>query len=184
MNVRTLILAILHFKEASGYEIKKMSSDGAFSFFVDISFGSIYPTLARLEQEGMVACRSETHQGKPDSKIYSITAKGEAELKRGLAQGPHMDKFKSEFLLLAMNADLLDAEGVSGALAERMGQIEAKLATLDDIIARCDHPATCWVANYGRHVMRSGLSYLRQYGDELVSMTSPSSKKTRRQAAE
>ncbi|MEM7464992.1 MAG: PadR family transcriptional regulator, partial [Pseudomonadota bacterium] len=52
MNVRTLILAILNKQDASGYEIKKLSSEGRFSYFVDISFGSIYPTLARLEEEG------------------------------------------------------------------------------------------------------------------------------------
>ncbi|MEO1142750.1 MAG: helix-turn-helix transcriptional regulator, partial [Pseudomonadota bacterium] len=54
MNTQSLILAILNFEDASGYEIKKESSEGAFSYFVDISYGSIYPTLAKLEADGLV----------------------------------------------------------------------------------------------------------------------------------
>lgn len=169
MNVRTLILAILRAKEASGYEIKKMTSEGPFSYFIDISFGSIYPTLARLEQEGLVDCRIESHPGKPDSKIYSITEKGRAELVNGLRQQPQKDSFKSEFLLQAMNADLTGPELLARTLAERIANLEADLEMLEGIEAECDHPATCWVVGYGKHVMSSGLAYLRRHGRELVA---------------
>ena len=54
MNAKTLILAILNFQESTGYEIRKMSTEGAYSYFVDISYGSIYPTLAKLEADGFV----------------------------------------------------------------------------------------------------------------------------------
>ena len=54
MNTQSLILAILNFQDATGYEIKKQSTEGPFSYFVDVSYGSIYPTLSRLEKEGLV----------------------------------------------------------------------------------------------------------------------------------
>jgi len=54
MNTQSLILAVLNFGDATGYEIKKQSTEGAFSFFVDISYGTIYPTLAKLEAEELV----------------------------------------------------------------------------------------------------------------------------------
>jgi len=170
MNARTLILAILNFGAASGYEIKKMSSEGRFSYFVDISYGSIYPTLARLEAEGMVECRVESHPGKPDRKIYSITPLGRAELVEGLGQAPQRDIFKSEFLLLAMNADLAGPEAVERALGQRMAHLQGELAMLGDIREGCEHPATCWVVDYGRHVKGTVLEYLKQHGMELVAL--------------
>ncbi|GIL03056.1 MAG: hypothetical protein BroJett030_29550 [Alphaproteobacteria bacterium] len=170
MNVRTLILAILNFCEASGYEIKKMSSEGSFSYFVDISYGSIYPTLARLEAEGMVAGRVESHAGKPDRRIYSITERGRAELVRGLSQPPQKDIFKSEFLLQAINAPLVGPDVMAAALAARIANLEAEIAMLDGIIADCDHPATLWVANYGKRIMTTDLHYLKAHRNDLVAI--------------
>ena len=100
MNTQTLILAILNAGDASGYEIKKFSSEGSFSHFVDISFGSIYPTLAKLEADGLVTGRSETQSGKPDKIVYSITDAGRAAFIGALSSPPQADKFKSEFLLV------------------------------------------------------------------------------------
>jgi PadR family transcriptional regulator AphA len=65
MNVSTLCLAILNFGEASGYDIRKMSTEGTFSHFVDASYGAIYPALERLESEGKVEQRMEQQVGKP-----------------------------------------------------------------------------------------------------------------------
>ena len=76
MNTQSLILAILNFQDATGYEIKKQSTEGPFSYFVDVSYGTIYPTLSRLEKEGLVTCRSQAQEGKPDKKVYTITPAG------------------------------------------------------------------------------------------------------------
>ena len=65
MNVRTVCLAILQFGDATGYEIKKMSTEERFAFFVDASFGSIYPALSRLQDDGCVTVREEYESGKP-----------------------------------------------------------------------------------------------------------------------
>jgi PadR family transcriptional regulator AphA len=73
MSVRGLCLAILSGGDATGYEIRKESTEGRFSYFDDASFGSIYPALARLEAEGMVTVREEPQAGKPARKVYSIT---------------------------------------------------------------------------------------------------------------
>ena len=65
MNVRTICLAILYDGEATGYEIRKLSVEGEYSYFIDASFGSIYPALAKLELDGLVTSRVETQEGKP-----------------------------------------------------------------------------------------------------------------------
>ncbi|HHY48365.1 MAG TPA: PadR family transcriptional regulator, partial [Alphaproteobacteria bacterium] len=54
MNVRTICLAILYDEEASGYEIRKLVVEGEYSYFIDASYGSIYPALQKLEAEKLV----------------------------------------------------------------------------------------------------------------------------------
>ncbi len=52
MSVRSLCLAILSFGDATGYEIRKESTEGRFSYFDDASFGSIYPALRVWNRKG------------------------------------------------------------------------------------------------------------------------------------
>lgn len=168
MNARILLLAFLNSREASGYEIKKLSEEGQFKHFVDISFGSIYPTLARLEKEGLVAVREELQSGKPDRKVYSITEAGQAELKRGLSQPPQRDRFKSEFLLLAANADIAGPEAVAKAMEERIAWLEEDIAMLEMAAQQCGGQTKSWVLGYGLHIMRTDLAYLMQNRDSLL----------------
>ena len=65
MNVKTLCLAILYDENATGYEIRKLSVEGEYAYFVEASFGSIYPALAKLEEEGLVTSQVELQDGKP-----------------------------------------------------------------------------------------------------------------------
>ena len=98
MNIRTLCLGVLSFKEASGYELKKEIEDGMYSHFIDASFGSIYPALTQMNAEGLLTLRSEEQSGRPDKKVYAITDTGRAALAKSLAELPASNKFKSEFL--------------------------------------------------------------------------------------
>ncbi len=168
MNTQSLILAILNFGDATGYEIKKQSTDGAFSFFVDISYGTIYPTLAKLETEGFVVSRCETQVGKPDKNIYSITDKGQDEFVKLLDTIPQKDKFKSEFLLVAMCADLCSREQIEKALDKQVAEVCEILDTINELRAGCDHPSTEWVANFGKHVKEAALDYLTKNRSSLV----------------
>ena len=182
MNTQTLILAILNFGNASGYEIKKESSEGVYSYFVDISYGSIYPTLAKLEAEEFVTCRSETQSGKPDKKVYSITDKGRAEFISALSIPPAHDKFKSEFLLVAMSAGLTSPEVITRAIDNRIREMEELVELISGLRSECDHPATQWITSYGLHVKGADLDFLRNNRDSLIAMAGLN--KTLDQAAE
>ena len=120
MSVRTLCLAILSFGDATGYEIRKLSTEGRYSYFVDASFGSIYPALARLEADGLVTVREEAQSGKPSRKIYSITEAGRAAFIDALSETPGPDTFRSPFLLVAMCADLVVADTIRAAIDHRL----------------------------------------------------------------
>ncbi|WMS42318.1 PadR family transcriptional regulator [Acuticoccus sp. MNP-M23] len=172
--VSTLCLAILHRGDATGYEIKKESVDGDDSYFIDASYGSIYPALARLAAEGLVTLREETQSGRPSRKVYSITDTGRDALLRALSEPPGPDVFRSRFLLVAKFARELPANVVADAVAERKRHLTEEIAHLDRIAAECSgNPCVEWVIDYGRVCMGTSLKVLDERADELIAIGRP-----------
>ncbi|MDQ0324309.1 DNA-binding PadR family transcriptional regulator [Rhodopseudomonas julia] len=167
MNVRTLCLAILFAREATGYEIKKLSTEGEYAYFVDASFGSIYPALDRMEREGFVTCRKEDELGKPSRKVYSITDAGRAHFVDSLFDLPAPDVFRSEFLLVVMHADILPKPVMRRAIDHRIEQIEGDIAKLRQIAQANHRGGPQWAINYGLDCMQHALAYLHAHRDEL-----------------
>jgi PadR family transcriptional regulator AphA len=167
MNVRTLCLAILHHQEATGYEIRKLSTEGKYAYFVDASFGSIYPALAKLEDEGLVTCRLEQQDGKPARKVYAINEHGRAELRANLRESPTPDVFRSEFLLIGMCADLLDVGDMERALTVHISQVEEELRKLDDM--KSELPENNWLVDYGTACMKTQLDWLHANRERILA---------------
>jgi len=182
MNVRSLCLAILNMSDATGYEIRKLSTEAEYSFFVDASFGSIYPALNKLETDKMVTCRLEAQVGKPARKVYSITELGRHEFRDALKISPQKDLFKSEFLLLAMNANFVDRETLQIAIDQRFVFLKEELALITNAGSNCEHDGMRWIARYGRSVHEASLKFLEENQQELLDMTEP--RELGRQAAE
>ncbi len=170
MNVKILCLGILSFGEATGYEIKKMSLDGRFSHFVDVSYGSIYPALLRLTEEELVSCREEQQSGKPDRKVYSITEKGRAALLEALYEEPAADKFKSEFLFLMVCAGLLDRERIATAIDDRIALQREEITRLEEAMEKRQSSASRFVIGYGLAVYRATHRYLVEQRDGALGL--------------
>jgi DNA-binding PadR family transcriptional regulator len=168
MNIRTLCLGILSIREASGYEIKKEIEAGRFSYFIEASFGSIYPALTQLLKDGLVSVRAEEKAGRPDKKVYAITEAGRRQLPRWLAAEPAPDKYKSEFLFMMLMQEHLDP-------ARRLAAMELQIARLKDDLARihccrADFPATpasSFVSGYGEAVIAAALAYVEAHRARL-----------------
>jgi PadR family transcriptional regulator, regulatory protein AphA len=174
MNVRTLCLSILHEGEATGYEIRRLCVEGECAYFVEASFGSIYPALTKLENDGLVTSRIEHQEGKPSKKIYAITAQGRKAFVDALMEPMGEDVFRSPFLLFARFVHLLPADWVGERLSEQLRNVEAKLALLEKAQAGpCGTPADRWVLNYGFSVLRQSRQYLLDHMDELVALARP-----------
>jgi len=127
MDIRTLCLGILTLEDATGYEIKK-TFEGELSHFYDASFGSIYPALNRLTDEGLVTCTEHAQTGRPDKKVYAITAKGRIEFMDALSAKPRKDRIRSEFLAMLMFAGLMSSSRVAGLIDDRINDLERDIA--------------------------------------------------------
>jgi len=108
MDAKTLCLGALTLGEASGYELKKLFEEGPFAHFHHTSFGSIYPALNVLCQQGAVTHTVQNQEGRPDKKVYRITEKGMQTLRAALHKDPAQDKVSSETVFILFFAELLD----------------------------------------------------------------------------
>jgi PadR family transcriptional regulator PadR len=89
------ILAIIQQKEVYGYEISQTLKGYGFG---DISEGTIYPLLLRLEKNGcLTSVYRESKQG-PKRKYYLLTEKGKQELEE--FQNDFQNMVKAVFDLL------------------------------------------------------------------------------------
>lgn len=72
-----VVLALLTERESYGYElVTRLQADG----LTDISTGTVYPVLARLERDGLIASRLVASSAGPARKYYVPTATGSTEL--------------------------------------------------------------------------------------------------------
>ncbi|HWU17811.1 MAG TPA: PadR family transcriptional regulator [Devosia sp.] len=171
MNVRTLCLSILYNEDATGYEIRRMCTEGECAYFVEASFGSIYPALARLEDDGLVTSRTETQDGKPTKKIYSITEAGRAAFVQHLGEPLAPNMFRSPFLLFARYAHILPKELVEERVTDFLQEFTDKRETLEGFLEEHGTSAAdTWVINYGRAMMEVAEDYLRSHMHELITL--------------
>jgi PadR family transcriptional regulator AphA len=172
MNVRTLCLSILYEGEATGYDIRRLCMEGEFAYFVEASFGSIYPALAKLEDEGFVTSRTVPQAGKPARKVYSITETGRAAFTQELSAPLGEDVFRSPFLLLARFVSILPHDLVVERMTEQLDRLADGRKRLDTVGPENEcSPADCWVLNYGRAVLGVAEQYMRTHMHELIKLS-------------
>ena len=109
-DIKTNCLGALSLGAATGYEIRKQFEEGPFAYFFDASFGSIYPALNKLLDEGLVTCETETQRSRPTKKIYSITEAGTTALRAALGHEPLEHKVRSDFLATLFLGHLMSSD--------------------------------------------------------------------------
>jgi DNA-binding PadR family transcriptional regulator len=172
MNVKTLCLSILYENEATGYEIRQLSTNGECSYFVEASYGSIYPALTKLEQEGLLTSHTQVQQGRPAKKIYKITQAGRDEFRTSLTKELNEDIFRSEFLLFARFASILPKALVKKRLQERKIILEQEIANLTAMQNQGNKNSNEWVLNYGLNIRNVEIQYLKAHMNKLIDIAS------------
>ena len=92
MNVTTdisvlgyALLGLIHLKPSSGYDLRKTFAETALGNYSS-SPGAIYPALERLESQHLIRGVVENTAGLRRRRLYHLTSKGNAELKKWLAR--------------------------------------------------------------------------------------------------
>ncbi len=80
-SLELIVLHLLSHGEAYGYQIVTALTDRT-NGGLEVTDGTLYPVLYRLERAGFVAVRWETPQRGVPRKYYRLTEAGQAELAR------------------------------------------------------------------------------------------------------
>ncbi|HVZ92486.1 MAG TPA: PadR family transcriptional regulator [Rhizomicrobium sp.] len=162
MDVRTICLGILTRGDATGYEIKTLFENGGYQHFVDASFGSIYPALNRLTDEGLVRVRAEAQEKRPDRKVYSITQAGRSAFIASLLKPPAEDRHRSPFVFAMLFSDLLPPARVAAMIESYIAQTESRLAQLRESNSRAKTRGEAFANGLGRAMYEAALKFLKQ----------------------
>lgn len=123
MDVKTVCLGMLTDGPASGYDLKK-EFECSFGHFFAAGYGSIYPALSTLSDQGYVSCEEIPQEGKPDRKVYRITDEGHQFLLGALKNLEPCHKVRSEFLATMCFSHLMELDDVQAVLDHRLSEIE------------------------------------------------------------
>ncbi len=115
-----VLLGLLSHEPMTGYEMKKRL-DTTLRFFWGGSYGSIYPTLNQLEEEGKVTKENTSLNGR-EKLSYSITEYGRESLKEWLRKPAEKDELRYETLLKLFFGNETGMEGAK----EHIGRFEEK----------------------------------------------------------
>lgn len=170
MDVKTVCLGMLTDGEASGYDLKK-KFESSFGHFFAAGYGSIYPALASLAEQGLVDCREIPQEGKPDRKVYRITNAGRDHLADALDDPAPSHKTRSEFLATICFAHLMTPQQIETVLGSRIDEINGYFEMFDEFEHTCmqDWPkGMVFTVGLARAVMQAMKQYIEDNGQALI----------------
>ncbi|MGF1568742.1 MAG: PadR family transcriptional regulator [Nodosilinea sp.] len=103
MALSHTILAVLSHAPHSGYDISKRFEESVTCYW-QASQQQIYRELGKMEQQGWVAFEKVPQAGKPDKKIYHMTAAGQTELRRWYAEPTEPTPIREDLLVKVLAA--------------------------------------------------------------------------------
>jgi DNA-binding PadR family transcriptional regulator len=162
MNTSNLCLGALFMGDASGYEIKHRF-ETTFSHFQQASFGAIYPALDKLEREGLVSCRIEAQEKRPDKKVFSLTDTGRQHFIDALQTTEPKESCRSDFILLMFYAEFLQPDKLQEVLEKQEAKLQQTIETLTSIRStRTQSPGALFTLDLGITVQTAALEFLQQ----------------------
>lgn len=121
------VLGLLKERAMHGYELKRQLAQ-RLGFFWTVSFGSLYPTLKKLESKGAVERLADTDGRSRRRQVYRITELGEDQFIELIEQGSSSAWEEEKFPLRFAFFRYLPTETRVWLLQRRRDYLEEKLA--------------------------------------------------------
>lgn len=167
MNAKTLCLGLLTRGEASGYEIKKQMEQGPLAHFYRAGFGSIYPALSRLDEEGFVTCTEMVQAKRPGKKVYRITESGIAAFKNALRAQPSDDWMRSDCLFMMFFSEFLEPGRMKEVFEKYLGFFRGAAGTLREMELCGANPGRRFVHGFGLALYEAMVEFMENNRDLL-----------------
>ncbi|HLS76124.1 MAG TPA: PadR family transcriptional regulator [Nocardia sp.] len=174
MALEHALLVSLSERSGSGYELARRF-DKSIGFFWTATHQQIYRVLKRMVESGWVDCESVAQAGRPDKKVYSVTAAGRAELTRWIAEPIDIEVPRSDLGVKIRGASLAGGGGVAAVCEElvRHRDFYAHRMEVLRAIEKRDFPAPDRLTGSTLHqylVLRGGIRTCAGYIDWCEEM--------------
>jgi DNA-binding PadR family transcriptional regulator len=162
------ILGQLKQQPMHGYQLSR-ELGGSMGGFARVSYGSLYPTLRRLERDGLVAPIGDQPTGGRRKTVYGITEAGERAFLELLQEAPgETSSEDARFRVRLAFFRYLSPETRIRLLERRRAALVERLASFDDAIdagrAEADDYRLA-VMEHGRAATRADIDWL----DDLIT---------------
>lgn len=132
-SLRHFVLGLLSRHPMSGYDVKRFL--GSLTWLIGKpSFGSLYPALHTLLEDGLVAVEIQPRPGKPDRKIYSITEAGRKTVEDWASQPVGADASLRAFAMRLLLAGTFSRQTLREHLVQRRVQVAEQQAALQEAV--------------------------------------------------
>ena len=161
------ILGLLKQQPMHGYQLSR-ELGASLGGFWRVSYGSLYPTLRRLERDGQVAPVPGESAGGRRKTIYSITDRGEQAFLELLQETPNDSSTEdTRFRVRLAFFRYLPPETRIRLLERRRGYLHERLRTIEDSLRATREGAddyTLALIEHGRTATESDIEWL----DDLI----------------
>lgn len=172
MALSHAILTALSHEPLSGYDLTKVFRTST-GFFWRATRQQIYVELRRLETGAMISGKRQEQHRYPDKIIWSITEKGDEELRAWLDTPSAPASIKEELLVKLYALEKADLSAFRSQLAERRAYHDERLIVFTTIEGRLAQGAATDIRTTGRLLgVRSGLRYehaMLEWCDEAMA---------------
>jgi PadR family transcriptional regulator AphA len=141
-SIQQLVLGLLTQQPMSGYDIKRFLKN--LGWLIDSpSFGSLYPALHALLEDGLVTVEVVSNQDRPPRKIYTITQAGRQALRELTAQPVASGASLKAFVMRLIMTSSLSHDGLITHLQQRRSQIAVHRDSLEQTVETLDGTKDC-----------------------------------------
>lgn len=126
--IEHIVLGFLMHRSMTLYDIKK-GMEKSTEHFSSASFGSLHPTVQRLEKQGLIESQEETVSGR-NRKRYTLTEAGRQHFMDWLQQDIELEKVKDNSLLKLFFLGHLPLEKVQPLIARYCEHLEQQTQML------------------------------------------------------
>lgn len=128
MSLKMAVLGLLDVEPGSGYALLQRFRN-SLGFFWQTTHQQLYKELHGLHADGLVDCEEVAQDGKPDKKVYSLTAAGGEALDRLLAAAAGPTKVRDPLLVKLFAGRRLTPAALIAELEAHQKEHEQTLAT-------------------------------------------------------
>lgn len=130
LSLEHAILGFLSEHARSGYDLKTRCFDIDAKAFWTADQAQIYRTLERLRTSKLLTSSVRRQTGKPDRKVYEITASGHESFSEWERRAAALPSPRDAFLLQVYFAAELSDDEITGLLRDRRASHQARLEEL------------------------------------------------------